>query len=416
VYAQDELPWAPAGVAGVVSATLHLTPVAARFRSPEARRLYEQALPLLRQDEQIDSARTLMLRAAAAEPASPLPWAGAAEAEWRQNYLKSTGDWLVRCRESVRRAELRGMDTPEVHSIAGQLETSDGRYTQAIARYERATELPSTNSDAWRRLGDAYRLDHQPDLALDALRKAIAIEPGFYRNHQNLGAWFFGRGDYRAAIPELQTAVRLAPTMPRLRSVLAMALTNVGQFEAAENELRTALSQREDPNVLHSLGQVLMYQSRDRDAIPNFRRAAELDSTLFLSFLYLGNCLRGTGHAAESRAAYARSFALAERQVRDSPQRGYYRAFLAYLCARRGDAQRAEAEIAQALKSSPDNADVIWEAVLTYETLGRRDDAVSVLATAPRGVLEDLSRWPEAAALVRDERFQKLLHAAQRTP
>jgi eukaryotic-like serine/threonine-protein kinase len=416
VYAKDELAYAPAAVAGVVSATLHLTPAPSRFRSPEARALYERALPLLRQDDQLDSARALMRRAAALEPSSPLPWAGAAEAEWRHYYLESTDDWLAHARESVRRAERRGMDAPEVHSIAGQLETKDGRFAQAIARLERATELPNASSDPWRRLGDAYRLNDQPDLALHALRKAVEVEPGFYRTHQNLGSWFFNRGDYRAAIPELQTAVRLAPTMARLRSVLASALMNVGRFEDAERELRTALAQREDATVLHSLGQVLMYQSRDREAVPCFRRAAELDSTQFLSRLYLGDCLRATGDAAEARAAYARSFTLAERKVREAPQSGYYRAFLAYLCARRGDAGRAEAEIAQALRSSPEEADVLWEAALTYESLGRRDEAVAILERMPRGVLEDLSRWPAAAALMKDARAQQALHATPRTP
>ncbi len=415
-YAADERRYAPAAIAGVVSAALHLTPPPQRFRSAEARALYERALPLLRRDELVDSARTLMLAAAAAEPSSPLPWAGAAEAEWRQYYLRSTDDWLARARESVRRAEWRGLDTPEVHRIAGQLETKDGRFAQAIERFVRATELPSANSDAWRRLGDAYRRNNQPELGLNALRKAVEIEPDFYRNHQELGSWFFNRGDYRAAIPELRTAVTLAPDMARLRSVLASALMNVGEFADAERELRTVLSQREESTVLHSLGQVLMYQSRDRDAAPFFRRAIELDSTLFLSGLYLGDCLRSMGAPADARAAYARSFAVAERNVRQSPQSGYYRAFLAHLCARLGDVARAEAEIAQALRSSPDQADVLWEAALTYEMVGRRDDAVAVLATMPRGVLEDLSRWPAAASLVRDERFRPLLQASSQAP
>lgn len=416
VFATDERAYAPAAIAGLVSATLHLTTPTPRFIDPEASREYERALPLLRQDDQLDSARTLMQLAAVAEPSSALPWAGSAEAEWRKFYLTRAEEWLTRCKESVRRAELRGMDAPEVHRIAGLLEANDGRFAQAITRYQRAIELPSTNSDAWRRLGEAYRRNNQPDLALTALRKAVEVEPGYYRTHQDLGSWYFTRGEYRPAIPELEAAARLAPTVPRAHSSLATALMNVGEFKSAENELRAALGLKEDATVMHSLGQVLMYQSRDGDAIPFFRRAFALDSTQFLSALYLGNCLLRTGRIAESRTAYARSFVGAEREVERAPQNGYNRGFLAYLCARRGDSLRAGDEVAQALKTSPEVADVLWEAALTYETLGRHDDAISVLRSAPRDLLEDLSRWPEAAPLVRDERFQQLLHASQRTP
>jgi hypothetical protein len=46
---------------------------------------------------------------------------------------------------------------------------------------------------------------------------------------------------------------------------------------------------------------------------------------------------------------------------------------------------------------------------LTYERSGNRDAALKTLQAAPRPLLEDLRRWPEASALTSDERFAKLL-------
>ena len=92
-----------------------------------------------------------------------------------------------------------------------------------------------------------------------------------------------------------------------------------------------------------------------------------------------------------------------------NPRSGHVRAFLAYLCASLGERGRAESEVAQALDLSPNDADTQWMAVLTYETLQRRDDALAVLATSSSEMLADLNRWPDMADLRKDSRFQKLL-------
>ncbi|MDQ2843698.1 MAG: hypothetical protein M3Y72_22190, partial [Acidobacteriota bacterium] len=82
---------------------------------------------------------------------------------------------------------------------------------------------------------------------------------------------------------------------------------------------------------------------------------------------------------------------------------------LAYVCSQLHDGQRAESEIAQALQQSPNDADARWMAAITYESLGRRSDTLSVLAASPPGVLADVSRWPDVADLHQDSRFLLLL-------
>jgi hypothetical protein len=74
-----------------------------------------------------------------------------------------------------------------------------------------------------------------------------------------------------------------------------------------------------------------------------------------------------------------------------------------------GDRSRAESEIAQALQLSPENADVRWMAVLTYEALGRREFSLSALSGASREFLADMNRWPDVSDLQRDPRFVQIL-------
>jgi tetratricopeptide (TPR) repeat protein len=135
--------------------------------------------------------------------------------------------------------------------------------------------------------------------------------------------------------------------------------------------------------------------------------------TLYLTWLFLGVCHRRTGSALEARKAFHRGLTLVGEEVARSPRSGYDRSFLAYFCAQLGEPARAESEAAQSLLLSPAQVGPGWMAALTYERLGRRDKALNVLASAPRDLLEDTRRWPEASSLVSDERFLALMASAR---
>ncbi len=57
----------------------------------------------------------------------------------------------------------------------------------------------------------------------------------------------------------------------------------------------------------------------------------------------------------------------------------------------------------------PGHNGTLWMTALTYERTGNRAAALKTLQEAPRPLLEDLRRWPEASALTSDEKFSKLL-------
>ena len=85
------------------------------------------------------------------------------------------------------------------------------------------------------------------------------------------------------------------------------------------------------------------------------------------------------------------------------------RSRLAYLCARLDERSRAVTEIAQALQLAPDSNATRETAVLTYEALGRREDALTLLSGSPAEVLTNAARFPELTELQKDIRFQKLM-------
>ncbi len=410
VYAPGEVRYAGVALAGMMTGTLRLPPLLAMATvNVAAQRDYWSGLYYLRRETGDDQALSYMERAVAADPDSPLPYAGLAEAQWFKYGTTKDKLWLERAEESVRQAELRDLDLAEVHLIAGLLKANTGFYEQAVRDYERTIELQPNNGDAYRRLGRVYELNNQLDEALAAFQKAVVVQPDYYKPYQDLGAFHFQRGRYSEAAKQFSKAVALDPGEPGVHFALASAYTNLGRYGDAESELRLATGMKETATAVHALGMVLMYQSRDQDAIPYFLRAIELSPDRYLSWMDLGICYRRTDRPAEAAKANQRGLELAEVEMAKNPRDGYVRSFLAYLCARTGDRRRAESEIAQALQLSPNDADTRWMAALTDEALGRRNETLGVLAASPSELLSDLSRWPDVADLHKDSRFLDLL-------
>jgi tetratricopeptide (TPR) repeat protein len=153
-----------------------------------------------------------------------------------------------------------------------------------------------------------------------------------------------------------------------------------------------------------------LYEQKELAAIPLLSQAVSLNSKYKFAWLYLGLACQRAGRAADARSAFQRGLSLAEQDVAHLPRGGYGHALLAYFCAQTGQGQRAGLEAAQALQlSPPGHNDTLWMAALTYERTGDRDAALKTLSAAPRPLLEDLRRWPEASALTSDEKFSKLL-------
>jgi tetratricopeptide (TPR) repeat protein len=152
-----------------------------------------------------------------------------------------------------------------------------------------------------------------------------------------------------------------------------------------------------------------MYQGRDSEAIPQFKRAIEIGPASSLYQLNLGTALRRAGFQRESLLAYRKGKELAEAALARNSREAIENSHLAYLLARIGEGPRAIFEAARALQISGKNNIVRWMAALTYEAIGRRDLTLALLGDAPPSMLDRLSRFPDLADLRADPRFQRLL-------
>ncbi len=410
-YTPAEWKYAPRALAGVVSAGLHLQPLPESLTVNEkAQADYLAATNGLRQESLIDAVLQDLNRASSADRDSPLIFAAYAEADWMKYNTTKERSWLDRSREAARQAQLRYPDTAAGYRAEERLAVSAGQFEDAEAELLRAAELEPANAENYRRLGFVYNSKNQFDKALLALRQAVGLEPSYYKNQWTLGKFYLDQGRYKEAVERLLETVKLLPSAAGARYELAVAYTDTGQFAKARHSL-DVLPQRE-ANVLYQQATILMYQAKDGRAIPMLRDAVKEAPNECEFWMQLGIAERRLGHSKESRDAIQQALTLAEHQLEENPRNGSTRALLGYFCGQLKQRNRAESETAQALQLAPRALNVIWLAALTYETLGIRDRAVSVLRTAPQEMLEDLKRWPDVADLTADSRFIELTAAA----
>jgi serine/threonine protein kinase/Flp pilus assembly protein TadD len=408
-YDGNETRYIPVALAGIVTGTFHLpVPARAAAVNPSAHDDYQTGLAYLRRTSTVDAGLPLLERAVAKDPDSPLTYAALAEGCWWKYFATNDQKWLERTQEALGEAERRNPDLPEVHRVAGLLKARAGQHEEAKVDYLRAIEIEPRDSDAYRRLAIVYESANELPKALAAFRRAVELDPGYYRNHQALGHFYEERADYRESLKHFQRTVALLPDEPAAHFLLGSAYLHVGQFADSEGELRMSIQLGENPDALNTLGAVLMYEGRDREATEYYLRALKSRPGDYLIWMNLGTAYRRLNLKDEFERANRRGLALAEAQMIREPRDGYVRACLAYMYASLGNRQRAEAEIAQAREFSPNETDVRRVAVKTYERLKRREDSLALLSTSKCEVLTGVSWYPDLADLARDPRFLKL--------
>jgi tetratricopeptide (TPR) repeat protein len=186
-------------------------------------------------------------------------------------------------------------------------------------------------------------------------------------------------------------------------------MSDLGRNQEAEQALLMSLKLRETARAWNSLGAIRAYQDRDADAVKYYTRAVTMDPGEYLYWLNLGDSNRRSGRLADAKLAYRNGLNLALIELRGNPRLGLTRAHVAYFAARLGDPKRGQDEISQALELLPGDTQVILNAVLTYETLGERDQAINVLGLATPEVLKKVNRQPDLADLREDVRFVQVV-------
>jgi Flp pilus assembly protein TadD len=153
---------------------------------------------------------------------------------------------LGRAQEAVKEYETAlelSPEYPEAHNNLGSALMAEGRVEEAIARFRRALELKPAYGSAHSNLGAALARQNRTAEAIEHFRAGAELMPDSADARNNLGVSLAVLGQWDAAVPELEQAVKLSDGRePMMLDLLALAYARTGQFAKAADAAQRGAS------------------------------------------------------------------------------------------------------------------------------------------------------------------------------
>jgi len=157
-------------------------------------------------------------------------------------------------------------------------------------------------------LGRSYRALGQSQLALEAFREAVTLDPTNFEARNYLGETLFVQGNCDQGVFELRQAANLAPDDLASVANLGIALFECGQVETALTSIEQALALDgvSIPALYTYLARVYLEQGRIEEAVREAQKGALLPPASAESLYWLGQIYESAGNVPAARESYQR--------------------------------------------------------------------------------------------------------------
>jgi len=201
--------------------------------------LRAQALLLVRQEPANENARALYRKALTLDPKFARAYAGLAMT-YAMDYRLAPGESptaLPRAFELAETARLIDPDIPEIYWALGFVHVQSRRFAEGMDALKKAIALNPSYADAYALMGGIYNYRGESAQTFPLLRTALRLNPdGSYLYYVILGRAYFYENDFEQAIINLREAEARNMTDVETRVHLAAAELAAGNREAAEWE------------------------------------------------------------------------------------------------------------------------------------------------------------------------------------
>ena len=165
----------------------------------------------------------------------------------------------------------------EALHLSGALALQQGRHLAAVESIGKAIALDRGVARYHNNMGEALRALGRFDEALTSYMRAVALDPGSVEIHYNIGLAFRERGEADIAIACWRRTVGLGPHYGDAYHRLAMAFEEMGNYEEAIGAWRWLLKCSPDFIEAHNrLGNALAALGQRDQAVAHYRRILEL--------------------------------------------------------------------------------------------------------------------------------------------
>ena len=198
------------------------------------------------------------------------------------------------------------------------------QYRDALAAYEKATDLDPESLPAWSGKGKCLMELGKPEEALVALDRAIGLDPKVPEIWKYKGESLQKLGRHRDALQALEQVIGLnRPGDAETWKLKGISLGEIGHFREARDAFNTSIEM--DPNDAAAWkykGAALVNLGRNREAREAFDRSLGLNPHDGETWKYNGVALENLDRPGEALEAYSKAMELNPRDADASKYRG----------------------------------------------------------------------------------------------
>jgi predicted TPR repeat methyltransferase len=268
-------------------------------------------------------------------------------------------------------------------SALGILSRQRGRNDLAIGFAGRAVQVNPGSAIYQHNYGEAWLAVGEPEQAMLAFRKAIALEPNRPEPYAGLGVALQRRDRWGESVDALGKAVELGLRHPATYVDLARSLMRCQKHDEAEAFLARAEELNPDVAELWQVrGEVLGQRRKYAEAIEAFHRAARLAP-------HYARPHHGAGVVLALHGDFDAAATAMRRALELDPHYPEAECGLGAILLRTGKATEAIACYERALAARPAYHEARADLALAYEKAGRLKDAAGQYATLARATSQE---------------------------
>ena len=203
---------------------------------------------------------------------------------------------------------LQGRGYLQRYDRTENLDSAVAVFAQALARDPHSALAYAGQAEAYLRLYDLTKDDHNLEEAQKSGKRAIEIDDRLAPVQMTMGLVEVAAGQYDAAIKSLERALELDPTSADAYRELANAYDAAGRVHDAEVTYRKAIQLRpSDWAAYKDLGVFYNRHGRLKEALPLMQRVVELTPDNYLGYTNLGGIYLRLGRLDEAAKVLEKS-------------------------------------------------------------------------------------------------------------
>ncbi|TDJ14689.1 MAG: tetratricopeptide repeat protein [Gammaproteobacteria bacterium] len=238
------------------------------------------------------------------------------------------------------------------------------RYEEARAAYERALALAPDDVEVLLNLGNLHREFFHLEESAVAFRRVVGIYPELAAGHASLGVTLYEADDSQAAVQALLKAVELDPLYLEAHENLKKIRWFRGEHDRVDDSFRAACERRPDSaRAFHNLGAALLVSHDYAGAEKAWLRATRLQPDLGDAYDGLGQAYRYLDRLEEALAAH-------QKAVVCAPGTALFREEFGTTLIRAGEYRRAVEELRTGHQLNPRRSSLLAFLTIALNELG----------------------------------------------